>query len=253
MSGFKRQAELLLWHAYYDGWLFTLFRCLVKSTEVGGLNGTRAEWFQRLSERQYDRRFCVSTRGNVATEDLDVPDDRRKHAVEYLPTHASSIGWLLSTLPIELSEFTFVDCGAGKGRVLLVASEFPFRKVIGVELAHQLHMIASQNITNFQSPRRQCEDVRSVNMDAADFEFPSEPLIVFLYNPFSEEITKLVVDNLMNSLDVNPRPVVVLYHNPVYTNLFEESSIFQENYADCRPGQNWKIYSLKPVMNPITN
>ncbi len=252
MSSLKRQAELLQWHAYYDGWTFTLFRCLLKSTEVVGLDGTRAEWFQRLSERQYDRRFGVSTREIVAIEDLDYPADRRSHAVEYLPTHASSMGWLLATLPIKLSEFTFVDCGSGKGRVLLVASEFPFKKVIGVELAHQLHVVASQNITNFQSQRRQCEDVRSVNLDAADFEFPTEPLIVFLYNPFSEEITQFVIENLTSSLEVNPRPVVVIYHNPVYTNLFEDHPDFQEDFMNCRPGQNWMIYSVKPEKSQVT-
>jgi tRNA G46 methylase TrmB len=31
------------------------------------------------------------------------------------------------------SQYTFIDVGSGKGRVLFVAAEYPFRKVIGVE------------------------------------------------------------------------------------------------------------------------
>jgi hypothetical protein len=36
--------------------------------------------------------------------------------------------------------------GSGKGRALLVASELPFAKIIGVELSRELHRIAEQNL-----------------------------------------------------------------------------------------------------------
>ena len=46
---------------------------------------------------------------------------------------------------IEHDRFTFVDFGAGKGRVLMMACEYPFKQVIGVELSRKLHATASRN------------------------------------------------------------------------------------------------------------
>src|SRR5689334_23652607 len=39
----------------------------------------------------------------------------------------------------DLTLFTFVDIGSGKGRVLLMAAEYPFPHIIGVELLPELH------------------------------------------------------------------------------------------------------------------
>ena len=111
---------------------------------------------QESSGQRFDRRFQVQTSGVVQTEQLDVPENRRAQAVEYLPTAASSLGWLLTKLPISHSDFVFVDLGSGKGRMLLVASEFPFRQVIGVELAQELHEIAEGNIQQFRSRNIRC-------------------------------------------------------------------------------------------------
>src|ERR1700689_3523824 len=42
--------------------------------------------------------------------------------------------WREPIPPHPISSYTFIDIGAGKGRGLLVASEYHFRKVIGIEL-----------------------------------------------------------------------------------------------------------------------
>ena len=47
--------------------------------------------------------------------------------------------------------FTFVDLGSGKGRTLLMASDYPFRRIIGVELLPSLHQIAQENLRQYKS------------------------------------------------------------------------------------------------------
>ncbi len=42
-------------------------------------------------------------------------------------------------LDIDFEKFTFVDLGAGKGRIMLLASNFPFQRVLGVEFVPELH------------------------------------------------------------------------------------------------------------------
>ena len=86
--------------------------------------------------------------------------------------------------PRKLAAFTFVDIGCGKGRALLLAEEYPFRKIIGVEFSRRLAKIAAANAA---------KSARSASQwftpTPANFNFPPEPLVVFLYNPFSGEFS----------------------------------------------------------------
>ena len=47
------------------------------------------------------------------------------------------------------SEDIIVDLGSGDGRFLFVASEFNFKKIIGVELLEELFIKSSKNLNNF--------------------------------------------------------------------------------------------------------
>ncbi|HLB92446.1 MAG TPA: hypothetical protein VJK27_08915, partial [Terriglobales bacterium] len=46
----------------------------------------------------------------------------------YQPTDPALFQEMMSALPIQFDEFTFIDIGSGKGRTLLMASEYPFQK-----------------------------------------------------------------------------------------------------------------------------
>lgn len=112
------------------------------------------------------------------------------------------------------ADFTFVDLGSGKGRTLLMASDYPFHRIIGVELLPSLHAIAKQNLAEYKSESQQCLAVESLCADAANFLFPAEPTLLYLFNPFPEAGLRRVLTNLEQSLRANPRPLYVLYHNP---------------------------------------
>ena len=101
------------------------------------------------------------------------------------------------------SEFTFVDLGCGKGRALLLARELGFRRIIGVEFAPSLAKTA----------RRNCSFAEIEIGDAAQYAFPSGPLVVFMYNPFDENVMCQVIQHLPSCY--------VAYMNPLYDGLFE--------------------------------
>ena len=46
---------------------------------------------------------------------------------------------VLASLQIAFHDYTFIDFGSGKGRALLLASEFPFKRIIGLEFSPELH------------------------------------------------------------------------------------------------------------------
>jgi SAM-dependent methyltransferase len=137
-----------------------------------------------------------------------------------------------------LQDFTFIDLGSGKGRVLLMASEYPFRKIIGVEFMPELHRAGQKNVSGFASDRRQCRQIESICMDARDFQFPAEPLVVYLFNPFSESTFTRVLENLRQSIEQAPRPVYLAYRFTEHEKVLAEAGWLEKTAGT----EQWVIY-----------
>ena len=147
----------------------------------------------------------------------------------YQPTDATLFQEMLATLPIDFSEFTFVDLGSGKGRTLLMASEYSFRRIIGVEILPELHCAAKGNIRAYQSATQQCKEVESVCADAREFALPEGPLVLYLFNPLPEAGLIQMLENLEESLRQHPRAVYVLYQNPLLERVLEGSEALRKS------------------------
>jgi len=133
----------------------------------------------------------------------------------YQPTEPALFREMMASLPIEFDQFTFVDLGSGKGRTLLMASEYPFRRIVGVELLAELHHAAEENIHAYHSTTKRCPQIETVCGDASEFVFPNTPLVLYLFNPLPEAGLRRVIRNLEQSLERSPRPLWVVYHNPL--------------------------------------
>ncbi len=133
----------------------------------------------------------------------------------YQPTDPALFHEMMASLPIDFSQFTFIDIGSGKGRTLLMASEYPFRKIVGVEILAELDRIAQENILAYKSPAQRCSEIGAICADARDFELPDEPLVLYLFNPLPEAPLRQLMDRLGKSLVRSPRAVWIVYHNPL--------------------------------------
>jgi SAM-dependent methyltransferase len=123
----------------------------------------------------------------------------------------------LAMLEMRVDGASFVDLGAGKGRILLLAAERPFARIIGVEYAEQLCTIAAANLARRVERLGPDPRIDVQCGDAADFVFPTGPLIVFLYNPFGAETMRAVAARLHSTWRDDPRPIRLLYLNPRHT------------------------------------
>ncbi len=141
----------------------------------------------------------------------------------YQPTDPALFQEMMANLPIEFDQFTFVDLGSGKGRTLLMASDYPFRKIVGVELIAQLHGAAVENIRVYQSATRRCSQIEAVCEDACQFVFPETPLVLYLFNPLPEAGLRRVLRNLEQSLEQSPRPAWIVYYNPAMDSVLASS------------------------------
>jgi SAM-dependent methyltransferase len=141
----------------------------------------------------------------------------------YQPTDPALFREMMASLPIEFDQFTFVDLGSGKGRTLLMASEYPFRKIVGVELIAELHRAAEENIREYRSPTQRCVQIEAVCADAREFVLPETPLVLYLFNPLPEAGLRRMIRNLEQSLEQWPRPVWIVYHNPAMDSILAAS------------------------------
>jgi SAM-dependent methyltransferase len=143
---------------------------------------------------------------------------------DYQPIEADLFRDVMSRVEIDFARFTFIDIGSGKGRALLLAAEFPFRRIIGVELLPELHAIAAQNVAALTARENTHPAIETFCGDATQFSFPEEPLVVYLFNPLPEFSLRKLVRNLEASLLQSPRSAHVVYVNPVYEQAFLEDS-----------------------------
>jgi len=132
----------------------------------------------------------------------------------YQPTEPALFHKMLGSVVIDFRRFTFIDVGSGKGRALLMASDYPFRRILGVELLPGLHQIAEENIRNYKSDWQKCFAIESVCADACEFVFPMDPLLLYLFSPLPESGFVRFLANLESSLRQHPRPALIMYHNP---------------------------------------
>jgi len=150
----------------------------------------------------------------------------------YQPTDPVAFRDMLDALGahthLNFRDFTFLDLGSGKGRTLLMASDYPFRRIVGVELLPALDEIAQENLRRYKSESQQCCLIEFVCADATTFPFPGEPLVVYLFNPFGESGLSRVISNLEQSLRANPRPLYVLYHNPLLEHVLAGSPVLRK-------------------------
>jgi SAM-dependent methyltransferase len=137
----------------------------------------------------------------------------------YQPTEPSLFREMMASLRIDVDRFTFVDLGSGMGRTLLMASDYPFRKIVGVEILPELDQIARENLAVYASESQRCFALEASCGDATDFVFPADPLVLYLFNPLPEPGLRRVMTNLDQSLRAHPRAVHVLYHNPLLEHL----------------------------------
>jgi predicted RNA methylase len=168
-----------------------------------------------LGERWRDERSASS----VAFDDALGVQTAKWTLGGYEPTPPEAFADLMSAMPGAPDGATFIDVGAGKGRVLLLAARHPFGRVLGLELDAKLVAIAQRNLRQASDPDRLVEDVSMLHADATTASWPLGPLVVFLYNPFAGPVLAQMLDQLEASLQAHPRSCRLVYLNPMFVDV----------------------------------
>ena len=157
----------------------------------------------------------------------------------YQPTDPQIFREMMEHVGADLSGYTFIDLGSGKGRALLLAREYPFARFVGMELLPELHAVARQNVRRLRDEEQGRFEL--LCGDAREFAFPEGPIFLYFFDPFPAPILAVVMANLERSLHGSPRPVFIGYQNPVSQRIIAACSPFQKLGGTMQ----WALYATK--------
>jgi acyl carrier protein len=189
----------------------------------GGLGGL-------LRTHPFDQIYGVDTSGFFPTELLQTKDVTSDLINFYVGSQPSITRGSLSTLP-DIKVYTFVDLGCGKGRVVIIGSEFPFQDIVGIELSPKLARIAQSNVIKIhrQFPGR--PSIRIIAGNALDNLLTNGKIVFYLYHPFGRELMSQLVHKIESALLSTLEHVFIVYHNPVWGSLLDASPALRRWYA----------------------
>jgi tRNA G46 methylase TrmB len=151
----------------------------------------------KVDDKNYDKRNSTDTANHIINAELEMHDsEAQKHATFYRTTSERFICYLIRHLDINYQEYDFVDIGCGKGRVLLVASNFPFRSICGIELSKPAFKIAEKNIETYRGAGQKCFNMYIRNVDARYFEPCIANTVYYIYEPFDADTLDAVLTKI---------------------------------------------------------
>jgi SAM-dependent methyltransferase len=194
------------------------------------------------TDQLFDRSHDVETGDSISPRRCGLSLAQRRSGVAYRPIDPEEFMRGFARLEIDHRRFVFVDLGSGKGRALFLASDYPFRAIVGVEFSPVLHKVAQENVRRYRNKDQRCRSFDLHCVDARDFVFPNEPLVLFLYHPFDAAIVTQVARRVRASFLEQPREIIVLYSNPVH------AAIWQQEGFDCADqGDLFAIFCARPT------
>jgi hypothetical protein len=183
--------------------------------------------FENPRSRAFDRRHRVETAREEPLGEMGVASDA---IIRGNSVYRVTWGWLIKEamehLDIDHSRYTFIDYGSGKGKAMLIASDYPFKTIIGLEYAKRLHDIAVENCRSYHSANQKCHSLEPIIGDALHYTPPSGPIVCFMCNPFDEATLRSVFNRWRARYESGEREIRILYLN--MRNIAEKGEILEE-------------------------
>jgi SAM-dependent methyltransferase len=193
----------------------------------------------------FDRRFGTETSRVVHSDQFEANLANRVHAVSYQPTKVRPFLRLLRHLQFPHGS-TFVDVGSGKGKVLLLAAQHRFKRVVGIEFSRSLCDQSLRNIEIFRGHVRTLAPIDVFEGDVTQHELRGDENVFFLYNPFDAVVLGEFVERIRRSLTSHPRQVWLIYSVPLYAPVLDAAGLFTRCEALSFYGNDFHVYTNGP-------
>lgn len=184
-------------------------------------------WHIITQERKGEKKYGINTTGADELKKLRDKGIDTSHATIYMPASYDLLEDIFQQLNMGSFQH-FVDIGCGKGRALSVGAFYGVKKVTGVDFSKDLCNAAVKNLENIKTALPGLQ-YSIQNNDAFYYEIEDDTDCIFFFNPFDETIMSGVVQNILTSLQNNPRKITLIYLNPLNKELFTQAG-FKEIY-----------------------
>jgi len=210
---------------------------IYKSIKIRGLINTIAVLRLNIA---FDLKNKTDTWFPVGLHCLKVVGKNKKYGVTYQGVDSFVFKSIFQKLNRDFTCSTFVDLGCGKGKALILASDF-FRMLIGVDFSEEMCNICRKNINKYSKRTGKNLEVEIINQDAAQYKIPENADVFFMYNSFHEPVISTVIDNIEKSLKINNREIFIVYVNALYNNIFEKRD-YQLLLSLSEETSRYKVY-----------
>ena len=195
----------------------------------------KAGWFSRIyqefSNFIYDLINGVETR-KMVLGNINPDSNHNDYTTSHTKTVIKSLNFVEDTL-LNLEPYDFIDIGCGKGKTLLLAENYPFKKIIGYEINNEIFDVLIKNINTKKSNRFVLH-----NSDL-NFEDINDHSVLYFYNTFQEPLTAKFFKYLEDAHHLEN--IVLIYVNALYSDYLDNSS-WELLYQDNVSTQDIKIY-----------
>jgi len=193
-------------------------------------------------DNRFDRRYGTDTTQYLHRSDFDLDAEVADHARNYGASPDRTFLRFLRQQQLDYSDYTFIDLGCGKGRTLLLASQFPFKKIVGVEVEPAIHATCLRNIAiRFADSKVSQRPVEALCMSAGDYDFPDGNILLYLFNPFDEYIMRQVAQKLRRAVESTSRFIRIVYFHPNHVKpllALPKINLISEETFRCRASVN---------------
>ena len=182
----------------------------------------RAPFIYFFERHLFDLIYKTDTHKRLLVEDYEADIEDLKHSFNHSCSWTSiidtSLSFVTNYLGSESKNFSFVDVGCGKGKVLLTATKkgflTKFLDLYGVEINSQLVEIANRNfeIMNLPTCEIYTESAKTLNLGKTN-----KNLVLYLYNPFDKSLLK---DFLQAQIFDR---CFIIYNNPQYSEVIKQA------------------------------
>lgn len=193
----------------------------------------------------FDQTYGTDTAGSLIPSEVNITGNDARHASAYTPIESADFHRMIEAMGLPhaaLRTYTFVDLGSGKGRAVLLAATYPFKRVFGIEMSAMLHHAAAKNVATFQARMPACPPIELCCQDATTFAFPDDPLVLYFFHPFDETIMARVMENVRQAVHKMPRPVFLLYNRGINLQPYTPALLAMGGMLHCvaeRPPDGW--------------
>jgi SAM-dependent methyltransferase len=200
-----------------------------------------------VSHYWFDLRYGTATRSSTDLAELVIPSKNVTHGVGYQPSAPALFHQVMRGLALPAG-CVFVDFGCGKGRVLMMAARYGFRRVVGVEFSAELCRVARRNVEIFRRRAGASTEFEIVESDAAAYRYRDDENVFYLFNPFDAVVMRQILAGIEESRRRVPRTMWLIYYYPLCGDLVTAAGHFVRVGAVSYGGGEVAVYqsTVKP-------